>query len=134
MAWRYFDTHSYYDAVKYFKKSVSFNENDFNTNVMLGVALIEINGDLNEVLDYFVHGFNAVIMSKTASDLEKGEVALAVALVYTELKQYKNAIQYSPIGVKNTFGCSRGLMVDKLNWRPKMIALLDGHRVALGCP
>jgi hypothetical protein len=134
LAWVYFYQQKYNLSAKTFILSITDGSvSIYGKYIQAGIATIEYNNDYNEALDLFLKGYNILINDYPEKKEDIGEAALAIALIYSEAKQYDKIIDYASVGAEHTFGCNQYRM-QELNWHNNMISLLQKHRRTIGCP
>lgn len=134
LGWRYYKKGQYSEAMHSFGEAAKININNYQALLMTALSNIESDGDIKESVDLAENCLKSFNYVGTASEEDEGEIYLALSVLYSETEAYEKMLNYSPIAVKRTFGCSEDYMKDRRNWRDKALALLKRHRLGIGCP
>lgn len=133
LGWRYYDKKEYKLAVNYFTEASKLETQNYNAPLMSALAHIELSNNVPSAINLLNTSLQRFYRNSTDDKFDKGEIHLSLAILYLENGQIDKAIEYSSIGVKNTYGCSSDFML-KRNWHNKVLEMLNRHRLSIGCP
>ncbi len=133
LGWRYYDRKDYKLAVDYFTEAGELSVKNYNAPLMAALAHVELNNDLSIVIDLLNKSLQRFNVYSKHDKHDEGEINLSLAVIFLENNQEGKAIEYSSLGVKNTYGCSHNFM-KKRNWHNRMLTILNRHRLSIGCP
>lgn len=133
LGWRYYVKKAYKKAVANFTEASELSNNNYNAPLMAALAHVELNNDISTTIDLITKSLQRFDVYSKHDKHDEGEIHLSLAILYLERGEHEKAIEYSTTGVKNTYGCSQNFMM-KRNWHDSMLAMLNRHRLAIGCP